>query len=34
MYVIDEAREKRDIQARYKELIGACRALKTLSPEE
>jgi len=34
MYVIDEAREKRDIQARYKELIEACRALKTLSPEE
>lgn len=34
MYVIDEAREKRDIQARYKELIEACRALKPLTPEE
>ena len=34
MYVIDEAREERDIQAKYDELIQACRALKPLSPDE
>ena len=34
MYVIDEEREERDIQARYDELIGACRDLKPLSPDE
>ncbi len=34
MYIIDEAREERDIQAKYDELIEACRALKTLTPEE
>ena len=33
-YVIDEAREEREIQARYEELVGACRALKPLSSEE
>ena len=33
-YVIDEAREERDIQAKYDELIEACRALKPLSPKE
>ncbi len=34
MYVIDEAREERDIQAKYDELIQACRALKPLSSDE
>lgn len=34
MYVIDEAREERDIQAKYEELIEACRFLKPLSPDE
>lgn len=34
MYVIDEAREERDIQAKYDELIEACRALKPLSLDE
>ena len=34
MYVIDEAREERDIQAKYDELIEACRVLKPLSPDE
>ena len=34
MYVIDEAREERDIQAKYDELIAACRELKPLSPSE
>ena len=33
-YVIDEQREERDIQARFEELMDACRELKTLSPEE
>ena len=33
-YVIDEAREEREMQARYDELIEACRALKPLSPDE
>ncbi len=33
-YIIDEAREERDIQAKYDELIEACRALKPLSPDE
>ena len=34
MYVIDEAREEREIQAKYDELIAACRELKPLSPSE
>ena len=34
MYVIDEEREERDIQAKYEELIEACRALKPLTPDE
>ena len=34
MYVIDEAREEREIQAKYDELIAACRELKPLSPAE
>ena len=34
MYVIDEKREKREIQEKYKELIAACRALKPLTPDE
>ena len=34
MYVIDEAREEHDIQAKYNELIEACRALKPLSSDE
>ena len=33
-YVIDEAREAREIQARYDELLAACRALKPLTPDE
>lgn len=33
-YVIDEQREEREIQARFDELMEACRELKTLSPEE
>ena len=33
-YVIDEAREARDIQARYEELIAACRELKPLTSSE
>ena len=33
-YVIDEAREARDIQARYEELITACRELKPLTSSE
>ncbi len=33
-YVIDEAREARDMQARYEELVAACQALKPLSREE
>ena len=34
MYVIDEAREEREIEAKYNELIAACRELKPLSPSE
>ena len=34
MYTIDEKREEREIKAKYNELIKACRALKTLTPEE
>ena len=34
MYVINEEREERDIQAKYNELVEACRALKPLSPQE
>ena len=34
MYIIDEKREEREIQAKYDELIEACRALKPLSQEE
>ena len=26
-YVIDEAREEREIQAKYRELVAACREL-------
>ncbi len=33
-YVIDEAREARDIQARFDELLDACRQLKPLTTEE
>ena len=33
-YVIDEAREARDIQVKYDELIQACRELKPLSTDE
>lgn len=33
-YVIDEAREARDIQAKYDELMSACRELKTLTRDE
>ena len=33
-YVIDEAREERDIQARYEELVDACRSLKPLTKDE
>ncbi len=33
-YVIDEKREEREIQAKYKELVAACRELKPLSQEE
>lgn len=33
-YVIDEAREARDIQAKYDELIAACRELKPLTTDE
>ncbi|MBP5677652.1 MAG: bifunctional (p)ppGpp synthetase/guanosine-3',5'-bis(diphosphate) 3'-pyrophosphohydrolase [Bacteroidales bacterium] len=34
MYVIDEEREEREIQAKYDELIEACRSQKSLSKEE
>ena len=33
-YVIDEAREEREIQAKYEELIAACRELKPLTADE
>ena len=33
-YVIDEAREERDIQARFDELLAACRQLKPLTRNE
>ena len=33
-YVIDEAREACEMQARYLELVNACRALKPLSSDE
>ena len=33
-YVIDEAREACEMQAKYLELIAACRALKPLTPDE
>lgn len=33
-YVIDEAREEREIQAKYDELLAACRQLKPLSADE
>ncbi len=33
-YVIDEAREARDIQVKYDELIAACRELKPLTTDE
>ncbi len=33
-YVIDEAREAREMQACYDELVAACRALKPLTPDE
>ncbi|MBR4506502.1 MAG: bifunctional (p)ppGpp synthetase/guanosine-3',5'-bis(diphosphate) 3'-pyrophosphohydrolase [Bacteroidales bacterium] len=33
-YVIDEAREEREIQAKYDELIAACRELKPLTPDD
>ena len=33
-YVIDEAREEREIQAKYRELVAACRELKPLTDEE
>ena len=33
-YIIDEVREERDIQARFDELMEACRALKKLSAAE
>ena len=34
MYIIDEEREEREIQAKYDELIEACRLLKPLTPDE
>jgi len=34
MYVIDEAREEREIQAKYDELMAACRQQKPLTPAE
>ena len=34
MYTIDEKREEREIQAKYDELIEACRAQKSLTPNE
>ena len=33
-YVIDEAREACEMQAKYLELVNACRALKPLTPDE
>ena len=33
-YIIDEAREEREIKARFNELMDACRALKPLSHDE
>ncbi len=33
-YIIDEAREEREIQAKFDELMAACRALKPLTSEE
>ena len=33
-YVIDEQRERHDIQARFDELLEACRQLKPLTPDE
>lgn len=33
-YVIDEVREEREIEAKYRELIAACRELKPLTEEE
>lgn len=33
-YVIDEAREEREIEAKYKELVAACRKLKPLTSDE
>ena len=33
-YVIDEVREEREIQAKFDELMAACRALKPLTREE
>ena len=33
-YIIDEAREEREIQAKYDELITACRELKPLTEDE
>ena len=34
MYKIDEAREEREIQAKYEELVAACRQIKALTPQE
>ena len=34
MYVIDEEREEREIQAKYDELIAACREQRPLQPNE
>ena len=33
-YIIDEVREEREIQAKFDELMAACRALKPLTREE
>ncbi|MBR1792895.1 MAG: bifunctional (p)ppGpp synthetase/guanosine-3',5'-bis(diphosphate) 3'-pyrophosphohydrolase [Bacteroidales bacterium] len=34
MYVIDEAREEREIQAKYEELVAACNAIRPLTSQE
>lgn len=34
MYVIDEAREEREIQAKYEELIAACNTIRPLAAKE
>lgn len=34
MYIIDEAREEKEITAKYEELVEACKKIKELTPQE